>query len=252
MDPKGRYEGKVALVTGGASGIGLACCKRLASEGASLAILDRDLAGAEAIAAELAAQGCAAVAIAVDVASSASVESAVGRAGDHFGRLDLVVNNAGIGGSMESLEDVSDELWDRTIGINLSGVFYVMRSAYKAISASGGGAIVNISSILGTVGLPNSAAYVAAKHGVIGLTRSAALNWGPRGVRVVAVCPTFVHTAMTEGMGEEAWQALIAQHALGRLPEADDIAATVAFLGSDDARAVTGSAHMVDAGYTAI
>jgi len=247
----GRFTGKVAIVTGGADGIGGACCTRLAAEGASVAVLDINLEKAQALADRINATGGKAAAFACDVASQPGVAQAFAAAVARFGRLDVVVNNAGIGGSGDLLEDTPFEWWDRTIAINLSGVFYGMRAAYAPLAASGGGAIVNIASILGTVGFPEAAPYVAAKHGVVGLTRSAALSWGAEKIRVTAVCPTFVRTALTSNLPDDLWPALLAEHALGELPSPEDIAAMVLFLASDDARHVTGSTHVVDGGYTA-
>ncbi|MEP6868981.1 MAG: SDR family NAD(P)-dependent oxidoreductase, partial [Novosphingobium sp.] len=242
---------KVAVVTGGASGLGLGCCERLAAEGAAVGILDINSEAAIAATARIVAAGGKAFACEADVTDPASLSVAVEQVVREFGRLDVAVNSAGIGGIPTPLQDVAAAIWNKTIAINLTGVFHSMQAEYPHIVASGGGAIVNLSSICGVVGHGDGAPYVASKHGVIGLTRAAALSWGPQNVRVVAVCPTFVRTSMTEDYTSEQWDALAQAHTLRRLPQASDIAATICFLASEEARAVTGSVHMVDAGYTA-
>ena len=246
-----RFEGKVAVVTGGASGLGFASCERLAAEGAAVGILDINGDAAAAAAARIVAAGGKAVACQADVTDPASLVAAMDRVVQEFGRIDVAVNSAGIGGTPTALQDVTTEAWNRTIAINLTGVFHAMQAVYPHIAASGGGAIVNLSSMYGVIGHGDGGPYVASKHGVIGLTKAAALSWGPKNIRVVAVCPTFVPTAMTGNRSTEQWDALTQAHTLGRLPDASDIAATICFLVSDEARAVTASVHMVDAGYTA-
>ena len=246
-----RFEGKVAVVTGGASGLGFASCERLAAEGAAVGILDINGDAAAASAARIVAAGGKAFACQADVTDPASLRAAVDRIVSEFGRLDVAINSAGIGGTPTAMQDVTVEAWNRTIAINLTGVFHAMQAQYPHMAASGGGAIVNISSMYGVVGHGDGGPYVASKHGVIGLTKAAALSWGPQNIRVVAVCPTFVPTAMTDNRSSEQWDALAKAHALGRLPEASDIAATICFLASDEASAVTASVHMIDAGYTA-
>lgn len=246
-----RFIGKAALVSGGGSGIGAACCRRLASEGARIAVIDRDQAGAILVAAEINAAGGIAHALEADVADQPSLDRAIRKAASLLGGLDAAVNNAGIGGDNSAFSDAGIAFWDKTIAINLSGVYHAMRSEFPIMSAKGGGAIVNMASILGVVGFPDAAPYIAAKHGVIGLTRCAALSWGAHNIRVTAVCPTFVRTPLTDSLPEDVWPDLIARHPLGRLPTANDVAAMVAYLASDEASAVTGAAHIIDAGYTA-
>jgi NAD(P)-dependent dehydrogenase (short-subunit alcohol dehydrogenase family) len=243
-----RHAGKVALVTGGASGLGEACSRRFAAEGARVAVLDRDVARGERVAAEL---GSAAMFVAVDVSNYALVEAAVAKVVQRFGRLDAAVNSAGVPGAIGALADYPLDAWDQLIAVNLTGVFYSMRAELRQMIAQGSGAIVNVSSTNAIVTFPLIPAYVAAKHGVVGLTKAAALENGPAGIRVNAVAPTVVKTPMSlPTMPDEVWAALTPQHALKRLPEPDEIAAAVAFLASDEASYITGTLQVVDGGYT--
>ena len=170
-----------------------------------------------------------------------------------FGRLDFAVNNAGIAGVLTPMTDYPLDTWHRVLAVNLSGVFHCLRAEIPVMLRQGGGAIVNMASILGTVAFPGAAAYVAAKHGVIGLTRTAALEYGPANIRVNAVCPSFIQTPLTLGPipAGETWDTLAALHALKRCAQPEEIAAAVAFLGSDDASFVSGSAQIVDGAFTA-
>jgi NAD(P)-dependent dehydrogenase (short-subunit alcohol dehydrogenase family) len=251
MNP-GRYAGKVALVTGGGSGLGAAICRRLASEGAQVAVLDRNLAGAEALVAEIGAQGGVAVALQADVTDFASTQAAVDAVVQRFGRLDLAVNNAGIGPGFMPTAEHSLESWNQVLAVNLTGVFHSMKAELPHMQAAGG-AVVNIASVSGLVGLAGVAPYTASKHGVVGLTKSAALEYGKYGIRVTAVCPTFVKTPLTTvALSEESqWQALDAQHAIGRCATPEDVAGMVAYLGSTDGAVLTGAAYPVDGGYCA-
>jgi NAD(P)-dependent dehydrogenase (short-subunit alcohol dehydrogenase family) len=245
-----RYQGKVVLVTGGGSGLGDACVRRLASEGASIAILDIDAERGNAVAESLKANGGKAISLAVDVTRAEAVDAAVASIVSTFGPLDVAINNAGMGGPMAALLDMPEAQWHQTLALNLTGVFHCMRAELR-VMVDRGGAIINMASVFGTVGGPMVAAYTAAKHGVIGLTKATALEYGPRNVRVNAVAPTFVRTALTATLDEATWTHLASLHALRRCPTPEDIAATVAWLGSDDAASVTGSIHLVDAGFTA-
>ena len=240
-----RYEGRAVLVTGGGSGIGEACCVRLASEGAKVAVLDVDGATAEAVAARVGG-----VAIAVDVSDYAAVETAIADVVRRLGPLKLAVNNAGIGGARLPPEKTPLDQWERTIAVNLSGAFYCMRAEHPHLLAAGGGAIVNTASVLSVVASPANPAYVAAKHGILALTRSCALAWGKDGIRVNAVGPGFTPTPLTAGATDEYRANALAHMALNAFPQPEDVAATVAFLGSDEARAITGALYMVDAGFT--
>lgn len=249
MNGMDRFEGKVIAVTGGGSGLGEAIAGRLAREGARVAVIDVSMQGAERVAAGLAG----ASAHQADVSDTTAIKAAIDDAASVHGGLDGAANVAGIGGPRLPTADYPLDAWDRTIAVNLNGVFYSMRAEIPHIVARGGGAILNMGSICSVVGQDGTAAYAASKHGVIGLTKSAALEYGRDKVRVNAICPTYVRTPLTESLGltEEIWAAIDARHATGRCPTRDDVAALAAFLLSDEAAGVTGSVHMADAGFTA-
>jgi len=244
-----RHANKVISVTGGGSGIGEAVVKRLASEGAHVAVLDIDLEAA----ARVAAEAGSATAYHADVTDAAAMMAVMAQVVEAHGRLDGAVNNAGIGGPFIATADIPLEWWDRTLAINLTGVFHSLRAELPHMTAMGGGAIVNMSSICGLVAQAGTAAYVATKHAVIGLTKTVALEYGSQGIRCNAVCPTYVKTPLTlaELKDPEVWSALDARHATGHCATPEDVAAMVSFLLSEDARSVTGSAHLVDGGLTA-
>lgn len=244
-----RFSNKVIAVTGGGSGLGEAIVKRLASEGAQVAVLDIDMAAAQRVAAEAGS----ASAYKVDVTDAAAMVAVIGQIVADHGGLDGAVNNAGIGGPFIPTADYPLEWWDRTLAINLTGVFHSLRAEIPHMTAKGGGAIVNMSSICGMVGQAGTAAYVATKHAVIGLTKTVALEYGAQGIRCNAVCPTYVQTPLTlaELKDPAIWTDLDARHATGHCATPEDVAAMVAFLLSDDAKSVTGSAHLVDGGITA-
>ncbi len=249
MNP--RFLNKTVLVTGGGSGMGEAFCKRFASEGASVAVLDVNENGGSAVAAAIREQGGKAEFIYADVTDAASMQAAVADVLKHFSRLDVAVNNAGIGGGRYLLTEFPLDAWDKTMAVNLTGVFYSMRAEIPAMMESGG-SIINMASITSVIAHPMTAAYVASKHGLIGLTKSAALEWGHKQIRVNAVGPTWVRTPMMEEVfSEQKWQEVNGKHALGRCATMEEIAAVVAFLGSDEARIITGSLYLADGGYTA-
>jgi NAD(P)-dependent dehydrogenase (short-subunit alcohol dehydrogenase family) len=245
----GRFASKIISVTGGGSGIGEAIVKRLASEGALVAVLDVDLANAERVAAE----ADSAKAYHADVTDAAQMMAVFDQIVAEHGKLDGAVNNAGIGGPFIPTADYPLDWWNRTLAINLSGVFHSMRAELPHMVKAGRGNIVNMSSICGFVGQAGTAAYVATKHAVIGLTKTVALEYGAQGIRCNAVCPTYVQTPLTlaELKDPAIWTELDGKHATGHCATPEDVAAMVAFLLSDDARSVTGSAHLVDGGITA-
>lgn len=247
-----RFKDRAVIVTGGASGIGAACCRRFATEGARVGVLDRNLDLAHEVASSIVDAGGEAYAAQVDVKDRSMIEKAIRNTAKQLGCLDAAVNSAGIGGDHSALADAAPEFWDETIAINLSGVYHSMRAEFAEMSNSRrGGAIVNIASILGVVGFADAAPYIAAKHGVIGLTRCAAISWGAQNIRVTAICPTFMRTPLNDNIPDELWLQLIDQHPVKRLPSTDEVAAMAAYLASEEASTVTGSAHLIDSGYTA-
>jgi NAD(P)-dependent dehydrogenase (short-subunit alcohol dehydrogenase family) len=245
-------DGKVAVVTGGASGIGLACAHALARSGADVSIWDLDEQAASAAADEIATHGHRTHTAAVDVADSAAVDAAMSDVVESLGRVDTVVANAGIGGAIAASGDYEDDAWQKVIKVNLDGVFYTQRAAIRAMKANGGGSIVNMASILGQVGFAMSSAYSAAKHGVVGLTQTAAWEHAADGIRVNAVGPGFIRTPLVEkNLDQDALEFLASQHALQRLGEPEEVAELVAWLASDASSFVTGAYYPVDGGYLA-
>jgi meso-butanediol dehydrogenase / (S,S)-butanediol dehydrogenase / diacetyl reductase len=243
-------DGRVAIVTGAASGIGFACAALLAERGASVAVFDISAEQGRARASQI---GPSAVFFETDVSSEASVAAAVKGVVDHFGRLDILVNCAAVQ-IMGTLLETSSESWDRLHQVNLKGVFLCSKSAMPHLQASGSGAIVNISSILGIVADPDLTAYGAMKGGVIALTKSMALAYGPSGVRVNCICPGDVNTPMVAAYFDNAPAALRSEvnskYALRRIAEPREIAEVVTFLASSAASFMTGSILVVDGGLT--
>jgi Dehydrogenases with different specificities (related to short-chain alcohol dehydrogenases) len=245
------FAGKVAFITGAASGIGEAVARQLAERGAKVVIADLKLDAAQKVADAIKSSGGEAAAVAVDVGQIDQVEKAVNFTVQTFGKLDVAVNNAGIGGAAAPLGDYTFDDWHKVININLNSVFYSMKYEIAAMLKTGGGAIVNMASILGSVAFPNAPAYVAAKHGVVGMTKSAAIDYAKKGIRVTAVGPGFIETPLLQGMSKEAHDGLTAMHPVGRLGKSDEVAALTLFLLSDAASNITGSYHLVDGGFTA-
>ena len=247
-----QFEGKVAIVTGGASGIGAACALTLAGGGAKLVVADLNDELGNSVVSEITANGGDAIYTHTDVGQPADIEAMVDAAIQSFGRLDIAVNNAGIGGESNPTGAYSLEGWRKVIEINLNSVFYCIRYQIPRMLESGGGAIVNMASILGTVGFANAPAYVAAKHGVVGLTKSAALEYAKHGIRINSVGPGFIATPLVAGGLDEAAQVAISGlHPVGRMGEAQEVANLVVFLCSDQASFLTGGYYLADGGYTA-
>lgn len=245
-------QGKAAIVTGAASGIGRAIALALSREGADLVLADIDTAGCERTLALMRAARADARGeiIRADAGQYADHEATVNAALDAYGGLDIAVNNAGIGGEAKITGEMSPEGWRRVIDVNLNGVFYAMHAQLPALLARGGGSIVNIASILGQVGWRTAAAYVASKHGVVGLTRTAALEYAERGIRVNAVGPGFVETPIL-GEDRDALQHLASLHPVKRLGRPEEIGDLVAWLASARASLVTGAYYPADGGYLA-
>ena len=246
-------KNKVALVTGAASGIGRAVALVWAREGAKVVVSDIDEEAGKETAEMVRALGADALFVAADVGKPEDSKTLVQRAVAHFGRLDVACNNAGIGGPSALTADYPLDGWAQVININLSGVFYGMQQQITAMLKTGGGSIVNIASELGAVAFARSPAYTAAKHGVVGLTQAAALEYGGQGVRVNAVGPGFIRTPMINALELDiATNAmLISAHPMGRLGRAEEVAELVAWLSSDRASFITGSYYPVDGGYLA-
>jgi len=244
-------EDKVAMVTGAGSGIGAAMARRFAEEGAKVVVADINEEAAREVAGNIKKAGGIALAVEQDVSDAKSVEKSVDVAVEKFGRLDVAVNNAGITGDLKPTADYSLEGWDKVIAVNLSSVFYGMKHQIPAMLRSGGGSIVNIASILGSVGARDSAGYNAAKHGVVGLTKTAALEYSKDGVRVNAIGPGYIDTPLLKALDKEVYDGLVGLHPIGRLGKAEEVAELALFLASDKASFVTGSYHLVDGGYTA-
>ena len=248
-----RFDGKVAFITGGGSGLGEAAALRLAQEGARVAVADIDEASAQRVAAGLPD----ATAVGVDVSDAPSVQRAVAATVERFGRLDVVFNNAGIPGSQQVLHEMDVANWERVRAVNGDGIFYVMKYAIEAMLRTGGGSIVNTSSTAGLTGQVNISPYTFAKAGIVGLTRSAAVEYAAQGIRVNAVAPTVVWTPLVENFANSAPDPAAMREAMQHynpvpgMPTAADVAAAVAFLASDEARWITGHTLPIDGGYCA-
>lgn len=254
MNPTYDFRGQVALVTGAGSGMGLATAQAFADAGAAVVLADVNEATIRTATDELTAGGHQALGVACDVSEEDQVAALVERAVTAFGRLDMTFNNAGIQVPPSDAADEPADIFDRVNAINLRGVWASMKHELRQMRTQGSGAIVNCSSLGGLVGLPGRAAYHASKHGVIGLTRSAALEYAPRGIRINAICPGTIETPMVADMiaqGELDMAEAVANQPIGRLGRAEEIAAAVLWLCSPGASFVLGVALPVDGGYTA-
>lgn len=249
------FAGKVAIVTGGGSGIGEAISKELAANGVQVVVSDINLEGAKRVVAEIEAAGGTASPFEANTAVAEDSIRTVEHAVATYGKLNYAVNNAGIGGKAAPAAEVEVDDWDRVININLNGVLYGLRAQIPAILEAGAeeGAIVNMASIHGTVAAIGSGAYTASKHAVVGITKNSAAEYGPQGLRINAVGPGYISTPLIEKhLSEEQLEALVAKHPLGRLGKAEEVANLTTYLLSDKASFMTGSYVLVDGGYTAV
>lgn len=245
------FAGRLAFITGGGSGIGAATARLLALQGATLVLADIDEAAAQRVAAELAERGAQARALRIDVADPRSVQEMIESACAAHGGLDLAVNAAGITGRLKPCGEYDVAEWQRVLSVNLSGLFFCMRAELQQMQKRGGGAIVNLSSIMGQAALAGTVAYTAAKHGVEGATKAAALDYAGQGIRVNAVAPGYVDTPLIAGRKPGAQERIVAMHPMGRIAQPEEIAELIVFLLSPRAAFITGSVHQADGGYSA-
>lgn len=246
------FEGKVAIVTGGGSGIGAAISRQLSGEGAEVVVADVNPEAAQQIATEIRSGGGRARHFTVDITDPQAVSQMVNFAIQECGGLNLAVNNAGIEGVRKPTADYPLDNWQRVIDVNLNGTFHCMKHEIAAMLGRGGGAIVNVTSILASVALPTASAYTAAKHGVIGLTKTAAIEYARMGIRINAVGPGWIETPLLSEYAELAkTRRLEALQPMGRRGTPEEVAALACFLLSDQASFITGSYHLVDGAYTA-
>ena len=250
-----KLENKTVFITGGLSGIGKACAIAAAKEGANVAIADLKSELVDMVMLELTADNSKAIFIECDVSVFVQVESAIQKVVSTFGTLDVAVNNAGIGGKVSKVGDMTEQAWLKVISVNLTGMFNCMNHELHQMSKQNSGIIVNMSSILGKVGFAGSAHYAASKHGIIGLTQSAALEYATEGIRINAICPGFIDTPLLEKLDlnhhADVKQHIVDMHPIHRLGSSEEVAKGFIFLACDDSSNITGTCLEIDGGFLA-
>ncbi|MEP7372077.1 MAG: SDR family NAD(P)-dependent oxidoreductase [Chitinophagaceae bacterium] len=244
-------KNKTVIITGAASGIGKASAELFAKQGANVIVSDIQESEGNDVVKNICSAGGISSFFKTDVSNPEEMEALVNFAVSTYGKLDIAVNNAGIGGELNPIADMSIDGWQKVIAINLNSLFYGMKYQIQAMLKSGGGSIVNISSILGAVGFAGSAGYSAAKHGVIGLTQTAALEYAAHNIRINAVGPGFIDTPLLKALDNDMKKQIISLHPAGRLGRSEEIAELILWLSSDKASFVNGSYHPIDGGYLA-
>lgn len=245
-------DNKVALVTGAGSGIGLAVAKLYAKEGAKVIVSDINEEHGKSAVEEIKSSGGEATFIKADTSDPQQIEALVKSTVETYGKLDIACNNAGIGGEANLTGDYSLEGWKKVIDINLDGVFYGCKYELEQMEKNGGGVIVNMASIHGTVAAPLSSAYTSTKHAVVGLTKNIGAEYGQKNIRCNAVGPGYIDTPLLNQLDEEHKSALIGKHPMGRLGKAEEVAELVLFLSSEKSSFMTGGYYLIDGGYTAV
>ncbi len=248
------FENKAVIVTGGSSGIGKATAHALAARKAKVVVADLSVEEGEKVVAEIREKGGTALFIKTNVAEDAAIRSVIDHCIAEYGRLDMMVNNAGIGGPFATFEDITDADWDAVMAVNAKGVFFCLRAALKIMKEMGGGSIVNVASVAGISSAPGMGAYAASKHAVVGMTKAAAAEYGKYGIRVNAVCPTVINTPMAESFvnaGPEVTDFIRKAIPLKRFGEPEEVAQTIVWLLSDEASFISGTALRVDGGHRA-